>query len=272
MDEFYKGQNVHCKRNGNGYVTAISDEDHPIIVIFDSGHRESYTRNGEILIGTRETHLTPREEEEVMPKDFCVGQKVCCKHKGEGVVIEINEPTRTYPVKVKFHSDGYETYTADGKAFCWRPEPDLTPAQEEPVFTVGQRVWCVLFGEGVVAQSTHGMYPVKVKFKIGDVRTYTREGYMYINCRNQSLFPHPVKIVQDDSATKPSIDWSHVKEDYKWLSVNANGSADVYEYEPKVGGGGYWCNPKGGSNKVNGLASYVPGTCDWRDSLVKRPN
>ena len=208
MDEFYKGQNVHCKRNGNGYVTAISDEDHPIIVIFDSGHRESYTRNGEILIGTRETHLTPREEEEVMSKDFYVGQKV----------------------------------------------------------------WCVLFGEGVVAQSTHDMYPVKVKFKTGDVKTYTREGYMYINCRNQSLFPRPVKIVQDDSATKPSIDWSHVKEDYKWLSVNANGSADVYEYEPKVGGGGYWCNPKGGSNKVNGLASYVPGTCDWKDSLVKRPD
>ena len=272
MFEFYKGQKVHCKRNGNGVVTAISNvyHDHPIIVIFGGGHRETYTRDGKIIKGTRETHLTPREEE-VMPKDFYVGQEVCCKYKGKGVVIEINEPTRTYPVKVKFHSGGYETYTADGKAHGWSPESDLTPVQEEPVFTVGQRVWCVLFGEGVVAEITCDRYPVKVKFKTGDVRAYTREGYMYINCCNQSLFHRPVKIVQDES-TKPSIDWSHVKDKYKWLSVNANGSADVYEYEPKVGGGGYWCNPKGGSNKVNGLASYVPGTCDWRDSLVKRPN
>ena len=208
MFEFYKGQKVHCKRNGNGVVTAISNvyHDHPIIVIFGGGHRETYTRDGKIIKGTRETHLTPREEE-VMPKDFYVGQKV----------------------------------------------------------------WCVLFGEGVVAQSTHNMYPVKVKFKTGDVRTYTREGYMYINCRNQSLFHRPVKIVQDESATKPSIDWSHVKDKYKWLSVNANGSADVYEDEPKVGECGYWYNPKECGYKVNGLASYVPGTCDWTDSLVKRP-
>lgn len=211
MDDFYKGQNVHCKRNGNGVVTAIIDEDHPIIVIFGGGRLESYTRDGKILIGARETHLTPRaeeEEEEVMSKDFYVGQ----------------------------------------------------------------RVWCVLFGEGVVIQSTHDTYPVKVKFKTGDVRTYTREGYMYINCRNQSLFHRPVKIVQDESATKPSIDWSHVKEDYKWLAVCAYGGADVYENEPKVGAGGYWYNPKGGRNNVNVLASYVPGTCDWRDSLVKRPD
>lgn len=206
MDDFYKGQNVHCIYHGNGVVTAISDESHPIIVNFVSGHHESYTRDGKIIIGAIATHLTPREE--VMSKDFYVGQ----------------------------------------------------------------RVWCVLFGEGVVAQSTHDTYPVKVKFKTGDVKTYTREGYMYINCRNQSLFHRPVKIVQDESATKPSIDWSHVEEDYKWLAVNAYGGADVYENEPKVGAGGYWYNPKGGSNKVNVLASYVPGTCDWKDSLVKRPD
>ena len=212
MDEFYKGQKVHCKRNGDGVDPQKSERQNIFNLgyraIFGGGHHESYTRDGKILIGTRETHLTPRGEEEVMSKDFYVGQKV----------------------------------------------------------------WCVLFGEGVVAQSTHDMYPVKVKFKTGDVRTYTREGYMYINCRNQSLFHRPVKIVQDESAAKPSINWSHVKDKYKWLAVNANGGADVFENEPKVDAvAAYWYNPKGGCNKVNGLASYEPGTCDWCDSLVKRP-
>ena len=62
--------------------------------------------------------------------EFYVGQEVCCKHKGKGVVTEINELMGTYPVKVKFNSGGYETYTTDGKMHCWGEEPDLTPVQE----------------------------------------------------------------------------------------------------------------------------------------------
>ena len=138
-------------------------------------------------------------------------------------------------------------------------------------FYEGQRVWCVIFGEGVVAEIICDRYPVKVKFENGEVEFYTSGGHILSNSTKQSLFQYPVKIVQDESATKPSIDWSHVKDKYKWLSVNANGSADVYEDEPKVGECGYWYNPKECGYKVNGLASYVPGTCDWKDSLVERP-
>ena len=139
-------------------------------------------------------------------------------------------------------------------------------------FYVGQKVWCVLFGEGVVAEITHGPYPVKVMFKSGDVTTYTSRGYMYSNSINQSLFQHLVKIVLDESATKPSIDWSHVKGEYKWLSVDKDGRAYVYEGEPERGESDYWYNHNGSLNEVTGLASYTPGTCDWKDSLVKRPN
>ena len=138
-------------------------------------------------------------------------------------------------------------------------------------FHVGQRVWCVIFGEGVVAEIACGVYPVKVRFENGEVDIYTGEGHI-LSRGNRTLFHHPVKIVQDESAIKPSIDWSHVKDKYKWLSVNANGSADVYEDEPKVGECGYWYNPKECGYKVNGLASYTPGTCDWQDALVKRPD
>ena len=119
---------------------------------------------------------------------------------------------------------------------------------------------------------THGVYPVKVRFENGEVEAYTSEGHLVVRHGNRTLFHHPVKIVQDESATKPSIDWSQVKEEYKWLSVDKDGGAYVYEDEPERSGSDYWFSHNGSLNEVNGLASYVPGTCNWKDSLVKRPN
>ena len=140
------------------------------------------------------------------------------------------------------------------------------------MFKEGQKVWCVLVGEGVVVELSDGAYPVKVKFKNGDVTAYTSRGYMYSNNINQSLFHHPVKIVQGESATKPSIDWSHVKSEYKWLSVDKDGSAFVYENEPEHGESNYWSTSSFTYFNVNGLVSYSRGTCDWEDALVKRPD
>ena len=207
VTEFYVGQKVHCKRNGNGVVTARGNayEDYPIKARFADGHLETYTRDGKILEGTRETHLTSREE--VMPKDFYVGQEV----------------------------------------------------------------WCVIFGGGVVAEITCGAYPVKVRFENGEMDSYTSKGHL-LSRGNRALFHHPVKIVQDESATKPSIDWSQVKEEYKWLSVDKDGSAYVSTCEPTRNGANYWYSPvKGDFSQVNWLVSYSPGTCRWEDSRVKRP-
>ena len=127
------------------------------------------------------------------------------------------------------------------------------------------------FGKGVVVEIICGVYPVKVRFENGEVEAYTSRGYMYSNSTNQSLFHHPVKIVQDESATKPSIDWSLVKEEYKWLSVDKDGSAYVSVNEPSRNGANCWYSPKGDFSKVNWLVSYSRGTCDWEDSVVKRP-
>ena len=138
-------------------------------------------------------------------------------------------------------------------------------------FYVGQRVWCVIFGEGVVAETTCDRYPVKVKYENGEVESYTSGGHMFSQ-GNRALFHHPVKIVQGESATKPSIDWTQVKESYKWLSVDANGNAYISEDKPTHIKGDFWQIPKLGYFQVNGLASYTPGTCDWQDSLVKRPD
>ena len=140
------------------------------------------------------------------------------------------------------------------------------------MFTKGQQVWCVIFGEGVVAETAHGVYPVKVRFENGEVEAYTSEGHLVVRHGNRALFHHPVKIVQDEITAKPSIDWSLVKEEYKWLSVDKDGSAYVSTHEPTCNGANYWYSPiEGDFSKVNWLVSCSRGTCDWQDSLVKRP-
>ena len=206
---------------------------------------------------------------------FTVGQEVCCKRNEKGVVVEIQESPKSYPVRVKFHNGGYDTYTADGKEYHKSPEPDLTPAQGESKFTVGQKVWCLLYGEGTTVEVIDQDL-LKVRFPGGLVVIYTLSGKLYASGK-QVLFTYPVKVVPDEGhATKPSIDWAQVKEEYKWLSVDESGDAHVWLGEPKLNGSGYWqigrfCKM---SNycKVNALLSYSRGTCDWKDSLVERPN
>ena len=271
MIEFYVGQKVHCKFNGHGVVTARGKayENYPIKVKFDSGYYESYTRGGKLFKDNHEACLTSGEGE-VMPKDFYVGQEVCCKRNGKGVVVEIQE-SKVYPILVKFHNGEYVSYTADGKEYHRNLETDLTPAQENPTFTVGQQVWCLVFGEGVVSHLTDGPFVVKVKFLNGEEESYTSTGHLFLSEGNQTLFTYPVKVSRDDKATKPSIDWTHVNEKFKWLAVDERGGAYVYENKPKIGVANFWCDLKGEFNQVNGLASYVPGTCYWKDSLVERP-
>ena len=140
------------------------------------------------------------------------------------------------------------------------------------MFKVGQKVWCLIYGQGVVEEILHaseGVYPVEVKFNGDFTVLYTADGKFY-NQGNITLFPHPVEVVK--SATKPSIDWSQIKDEYKWLAVDVNNCAYVYENEPNIDGIAYWYSSGTTYFRVNGLVSYSRGTCDWEDSLVKRPD
>ena len=138
-------------------------------------------------------------------------------------------------------------------------------------FYVGQKVWCVLFGEGTVGEIIHGPYQVKVMFKNGNVTTYTSGGYMYSNCVNQSLFQHPVKIVQDESATKPSINWEHVSSEFNYLAEDADGGVLLYEDKPFTATE-TWTVDNGELAEAHTMfASYTKGTCNWKESLIERP-
>ena len=143
------------------------------------------------------------------------------------------------------------------------------------MFGTGQTVWCLIYGQGVVTdvdnERTEETYPVFVKFQNYDELhiSYTMEGKFHSQ-GNITLFPYPVEVVK--AATKPSIDWTQIKDEYKWLAADVNGCAYVYENEPNNDGSAHWCSSSAAYFHVNGLVSYSRGTCDWKDSLVKRPD
>ena len=142
-------------------------------------------------------------------------------------------------------------------------------------FSVGQKVWCVLFGPGTVTEVNNrpiARYSdIAVRFVRNNlVATFTPDGRPHAKA-DVCLFPYPVKVVRDDEPKKPSINWEHVDEKFKWLATNMDGGPWLYECKPTTGDANLWLPSKGESFKISGLASYVPGTCDWEDSLVKRP-
>ena len=136
------------------------------------------------------------------------------------------------------------------------------------MFEVGQKVWDVTGDEGVVCciHKDHP-YPVVVKFGNGNERTYNTDGKSVKINKNPSLYPYPVEIVK--KITKPSINWEHVRIEYKFLAQDADGRAYLFIEKPESDGN-YWMTSEGKWSSANSHVSYTPGTCDWKDSLVAR--
>ena len=137
-------------------------------------------------------------------------------------------------------------------------------------FKKDQKVYCAVYGEGVVTDVfERTQYPVYVKFQSINERVvrYTADGKVRPQC-NATLFPHPVEIVT--AAIKPSIDWNHVSENFKWLAMDADGKFHVYTSKP-LQGNQQWTTNLPCTPAIH-FASFTPGTCNWKDSLVERPN
>lgn len=136
------------------------------------------------------------------------------------------------------------------------------------MFEVGQKVWCVMFGEGVVTEvlTENAIFPMEVRF--GDVLEHYTLGGKYRTYVLQTLFPYPVEIVK--KVTKPSINWEHVRGEYKFLVQDIDGSAWLYCEEPELGEVG-WYAELSDFALADSHVSCIPGTCDWKDSLVARP-
>ena len=141
------------------------------------------------------------------------------------------------------------------------------------MFTVGQTVWCLIYGQGVVTdvdrERTVETYSVFVKFQNNDdlIISYTMEGKFH-NQGNITLFPYPVEVIK--SLTKPSIDWSHVSSEFNYLIQDSDGAGYLCSKKPARVEGGW--NVESHYICADAFTSYEPGTCDWKDSLVERPN
>ena len=136
------------------------------------------------------------------------------------------------------------------------------------MFKVNQKVYCAIFGAGVVEEiAGAGTYPVEVRFNDVLVARYTSDGKYYAE-GNVTLFTYPVEITK--ATTKPLIDWNHVSEDFQWFAMDSDGLHHLFAEKPE---------PTDVEWSTHALyiyaghfASLIHGTCNWRDSLVKRPN
>ena len=144
------------------------------------------------------------------------------------------------------------------------------------MFKKNQTVWCPIYGAGVVVDDEDpGKYPITVAYNIDGeddiLITYTRDGKL-LEKGNVALFHYPVKIVRDKALTKkPSIDWSHVHEDFLYLVQDEDGRCWLSTCKPvPLLAVGRW---EEGDLVIPAIhfTSLVPGTCEWEDSLVQRP-
>ena len=141
------------------------------------------------------------------------------------------------------------------------------------MFNEGQTVWCLIYGQGVVtdvdSKRTEETYPVFVKFQNYDELhiSYTMEGKFH-NQGNITLFPYPVEVVK--AATKPSIDWSHVSPEYNYLAQDKNGDGYLCGEEPSRHTSAW--DMESPYLSATTFTSYEPGSCDWKVSLVERPD
>ena len=138
------------------------------------------------------------------------------------------------------------------------------------MFEKDQKVWCAICGAGVVAEvkddSAVGSYNVIVKFTDELSNVYTNDG-KYFAAGNVTLFPYPVEIVK--AVTKPTIDWSHVSEDFQYLAMDSGGLHHLYAEKPERSLM-EWATCALYIYAEH-FTSFSAGTCHWRDSLVKRP-
>ena len=137
------------------------------------------------------------------------------------------------------------------------------------MFEVKQKVWDAMFGPGEVTRilTNDSSFPVGVRFDddLG-VESFTLDG-KYRAFVKQTLFPYPVEIVK--AITKPSIDWSHVSPEYNYLVQDSDDEGYLCSEKPSRTKSGW--NTESSYISATIFTSYVPGTCDWKGSLVKRP-
>ena len=101
--------------------------------------------------------------------------------------------------------------------------------------------------------------PIESSLGGGPFRVFSCEPYW-----NWSSYEYRIATVPD------SINWDHVAPKWKWMARDNFDDVWLFMQEPSACDRGRW-ETRGGSVLCTQFASYVRGTVDWKDSLVRRP-
>lgn len=69
---------------------------------------------------------------------------------------------------------------------------------------------------------------------------------------------------------KPSINWDHVSPEFNWLARDKSGTCFFYKIKPTIANDCVWSTDNDQYTHVGPFASFTPGTCDWKESLIGR--
>lgn len=75
--------------------------------------------------------------------------------------------------------------------------------------------------------------------------------------------------VYEEPKTKPSINWEHVEQRFKWMATDVDGNTYLFSIKPEKRRV-LW-ESEFSYILASVFSSFVPGTCNWKDSLVERP-
>lgn len=96
----------------------------------------------------------------------------------------------------------------------------------------------------------------------------------WIHCFNPSFdwFSQEYRV----APPKPDeVDWSAIREEYRWIARQENGDAMAYPFKPFVLESGWYSEYQKGQpliTTVSGfLSSYRNNGLPWRESLIERP-
>lgn len=78
--------------------------------------------------------------------------------------------------------------------------------------------------------------------------------------------------IYEEPKTKPNINWEHVNKKFKYMATDKNGDTFLYSELPYPSSNNYhWWYDCGETTDALYFTSFTPGTCNWKDSLVVRP-
>jgi len=77
-------------------------------------------------------------------------------------------------------------------------------------------------------------------------------------------------LLEKEPTTYPSVDWISVDKKYNWLARDSNGAVFFYGIAPRIIYGNRWFSGTSIAH-AQSHASLSLGNCDWKDSLVRRP-